>query len=95
VSPSLADLRARRGALVERARAERAELGRIIASQRPLFDMVEAGIAGVRYCLAHKHLFLVGAVAFAVVQPRRALRWAFRAVSVFQLVGKLRRTLHL
>jgi hypothetical protein len=91
VSLSLDELRSRRGALVERARAERAELGRIVDSQRPWLNAVDAGVAAVRFCLERKHLILIAAVAFAIVQPRRALRWAFRALSLFQLARRIRR----
>jgi hypothetical protein len=92
VTLSLDDLRARRGALVERARAERAELGRIVDGQRPWLSLVDTGVSAVRFCLANKRFILVAAVAFAIVQPRRALRWVFRALSLFQLVRKIRRT---
>jgi hypothetical protein len=94
VSLSLADLRVRRGVLVERARAERAELAGIIASQRPWLNIADAGVTAVRFCLQNKHLILIGAATFALAQPRRALRWALRAVSLFRLVYKLRRVLH-
>jgi hypothetical protein len=94
VNLSLAELRVQRGVLLERARAERAELGRIVASQQPWLSMANTGIATVRFFLKNKHLVLVGAAGFAIAQPRRALRWAWRAVSLLQLVRKLRRALH-
>jgi hypothetical protein len=91
----MADLRARRGALVERARSERVELGRIVDAQRPWLGTVEAGLAAVRYCSRQKHLLVVAAFAFALVRPRRALRWALRGLSLYQLARKLRRKLPL
>jgi hypothetical protein len=94
VSLSLAELRVRRGVLAERARAERAELAELVASQRPWLSMADAGVTAIRFCLKNKHLILIGAATFALAQPRRALRWALRAVSLFQLVRKLRRALH-
>jgi hypothetical protein len=79
---------------LERARAERSELERIVASQRPWLGMVDTGMATIRVLLRYKHLVLIGAAGFALAQPRRALRLAWRAVSLFQLVRKLRRALH-
>ena len=93
MSLSLAELRSRRGALVERARAERAEVAGIVASQRTLLSVADSAVTAVRFCLQNKHLILVGTVAFAIVQPRRTFRWAFKAVSLYRLVRKLRRYL--
>ena len=63
MSLSLTEIQRHRGELLERARAERAEVKAVLNSQS----------------------------AFAVVQPRRALRWALRAWGLFRLVRKISR----
>jgi len=93
VTLSLSEIRARRGALAERARAERDELGRLVASQRTWLSAADAGMATVKFLWREKHLLLVAAISFAIVQPRRSLRWALRALSLYRLVRKIRRLL--
>lgn len=90
---SLSELQRRRGELVERARAERADLEGVLHSHSQVFWLVDRGVAIIRLVVANKGLLLVGAVAFAVVQPRRALRWAVRAWGLFRLVRRLSRVL--
>jgi len=92
VNLSLAEIRSHRGELVERARYERAELARLIDSQKPWVGMVDAGLLTVRYLMEQKRLLLIAALSFAIVQPRRSLRWAIRGWSLFRLVRKARRT---
>jgi hypothetical protein len=45
----------------------------------------------IRLAVANQEILLVGVLAFAVVQPRRALRWAIRAWGLFRLVSKISR----
>jgi hypothetical protein len=47
----------------------------------------------IRLVVANQELLLVGALAFAVLQPRRALRWAVRAWGLFRLVRRFSRAL--
>jgi hypothetical protein len=44
-----------------------------------------------KFLVARKGLLLVAALAFAVVQPLRALRWAARAWGLFRIVRKISR----
>lgn len=88
---SLTEIRRRRGALVERARSERASVRALLDSQRNLFGLVDVGVTTIRFLAANKGLLLVATVAFAVVQPRRSLRWAGRAWGLYRLVRRLRR----
>jgi hypothetical protein len=46
----------------------------------------------VKFLAARKGLLLVAALAVAVVQPRRALRWAVRAWDLFRLFRKISRS---
>jgi hypothetical protein len=93
VSRSLAEIRVRRGALAERARAERVELERLVESQRSWLDAADGGIATSRYLWRHKHVVAAAALAFAIVRPRRTMRWALQALSLYRLLRALRRRL--
>jgi hypothetical protein len=88
---SLGEIQRRRGELVERARAERADLEGVLHSQGAVFWLADRGVAMIRLLVANKEILLVGALAFAVVQPRRTLRWAIRAWGLFRLVSKISR----
>jgi hypothetical protein len=90
---SLPEIRARRGALAERARAERAELGRLVEGQRGWLDVADGGVATLRYLWRHKHLVLIAALSFAIVRPRRTVRWSLQALSLYRLLRALRRLL--
>jgi hypothetical protein len=88
---SLTEIQRRRGELVERARAEREAVRAVLDGQRNLFWLADRGVEIVKFLAARKGLLLVAALAFAVVQPGRALRWAFRAWGLLRLVRKLSR----
>jgi hypothetical protein len=91
VNLSLTDIQRHRGELLERARAERAEVKAVLSSQSNLFWLADRGLEVIKFCAARKGLLVIGALAFAVVQPRRALRWALNAWGLFRLVRKIRR----
>jgi hypothetical protein len=91
VNLSLAEIRSRRGALLERARSERAELGRLLASQRPWLSAVDTGLSTARFLWAQKKLLLIAGLSFAIVQPRRSIRWALRGWGLYRFVRKARR----
>jgi hypothetical protein len=93
VKLSLLEIRRRRGILVERARNERVVIGELAASQRKLLGLADAAVALGQFFAAKKHLLIVAAASFAVVQPRRALRWGLRLWDLLYLVRKLRRRL--
>jgi hypothetical protein len=91
VNLSLTDIQRHRGELLERARAERAEVKAVLSSQSNLFWLADRGLEVIKFCAARKGLLVIGALAFAVVQPRRALRWALNAWGLFRLVRKISR----
>jgi hypothetical protein len=93
MSLSLAEIHGRRGSLVERAHAERTTVRAIFDGQQNTFWWADRGIELAKFVVARKGLFLVAGIAFAVIQPRRALRFAFRAWGLFKLVRKLSRAL--
>ena len=88
---SLGEIQRRRGELVERARAERADIDAVLHIHGQVFWLADRGVAMIRLVVANKEILLVGALAFAVVQPRRALRWAIRAWGLLRLVSKISR----
>jgi len=91
VNLSLAEIRRHRGELLERARAERMEVRALLESQSNVFWLVDRGVALIKFFAARKAMLAAAAVAFAIVQPRRAFRWAFKAWSLFRLVRKISR----
>jgi hypothetical protein len=88
---SLAEIQRHRGELIERARGQRETVRTFLDSQRNTLWLADRGIALGKLIAARKGLFLVAALAFAIVQPRRALRWAFNAWSLFRLIRKVSR----
>jgi cation transport ATPase len=91
VTTSVAELRARRARLVERAQGERREIARLVDRQRGWLTLVDTGVAAGRFLVLKKRFVLVAVAAFALVQPRRTLRWAWRAFNLFRFVRKLRK----
>jgi hypothetical protein len=65
----------------------------LIDDQRELLGLVDTGAAMARFCARNKHLLLVSAVSFAVVRPRRALRWGLRIWDIFRIARRAGRTL--
>ncbi|MGA7743499.1 MAG: hypothetical protein ABSF35_08525 [Polyangia bacterium] len=89
---SLTEIQRRRAELVERARAERATVRAVLDGHSNLFWLADRGVEVVKFLAARKGLLLVAALAVAVVQPRRALRWAVRAWDLFRLFRKISRS---
>ena len=88
---SLTEIRRRRGELVERAGSERGSVRKLLDSQRNLFGWVDTSVTAIKFLEANKGLLMLGAFALVVVQPRRSLRWAGRAWSLYRFVRKVRR----
>jgi hypothetical protein len=88
---SLSEIQRRRGELLERARAERVAVRGLLDGHRQVFWLADRGVAMIRLLVANKGLLLVAGLAFAVVQPRRALRWAVKAWGLFRLVRRISR----
>jgi hypothetical protein len=91
VKLSLTDIQRRRGQLLERANSERMTVQTLFSGQANLFWFADRGVELIRFCIARKGPLLIAALAFAVVQPRRALRWAVRAWGLFRLIRKISR----
>jgi hypothetical protein len=90
---SLAEVQRRRGELLERARAEREQVRATLDSQRDVLWLADRGIALGKQVLAQKGLLLLAGLAFVIVKPRRALRWAYRGWGLFRWVRRIKRVL--
>ncbi|HJX62529.1 MAG TPA: hypothetical protein VJ860_01090 [Polyangia bacterium] len=88
---SLTDIQRHRGQLLERALAERMAVQAVLGGQANFFWFADRGLEVIKFCVARKGLWLIAALAFAVVQPRRALRWAANAWGLFRLARKISR----
>jgi hypothetical protein len=88
---SLTEIQRHRGELLERARAERVEVKAVLSGQSNLLWLADRGLEVIKFCAARKILLLTAALAFAVVQPRRALRWAANAWGLYRLVRRISR----
>ena len=93
MTPSLAEIRQRRGALVERARSERVDIGELLDSQRELIHLVDAGVSWAKFLATMRCFFVVAALAFAITRPRRTLRWVMRTWQLSRFARKVRRLL--
>ena len=84
MSPRFAAIEARRARLLERAALEREELARTLQSwSRPL-SIVDRCIEAVRFVAMRPPLVAAAALAFTLLRPRSALRWARRAWGMWQ-----------
>jgi hypothetical protein len=90
---TLAEVQRRRGELLERARAEREQVRATLDSQRDVLWLADRVIALGRQVLAQKGLLLLAGLAFVIVKPRRALRWAYRGWRMFRWVRRIKRVL--
>ncbi len=76
----LAQVRSRRERLLARSAAERAELAAVLAPLAGPLAIADRGIAAVQSIRAHPGLVASVAAVVVVVSPRRAFRWARRAL---------------
>ena len=88
---SLTEIQRHRGELLERAHAERMTVQALFSGQPNLFWFADRAVEVIRFCAARKGPLLIAALAFAVVQPRRALRWAVRAWGLLRLIRRISR----
>jgi hypothetical protein len=80
----IAQIHARRERLIARAAAQRDELALRLAPLRPSLAVADRGIIIVQYVRAHPGVVAIAAAVFVVLSPRRALRWARRAFTVWR-----------
>ena len=80
----LAQIYARRERLVAKAAAQRDEVALLLTPWAAPLALADKGVAAATYVRAHPGLVLAAAAALAVLSPKRALRWARRAYTVWR-----------
>ena len=80
MSRPLAEIRARRELLLAKSAVQRDALALLVQRWRAPFDLADGGLRVVRYAREHPGAVLLAVAAFAALSPKRAFRWARRAV---------------
>lgn len=86
VEQRLAELSRRRAELVARSASQRADLGDICQAWRQPMAIADQGVAVWRFFRGHPSLLVGLGVAFAVVRPRRAVKWLGRGWALWRLL---------
>lgn len=90
----LVQVRARRQRLILQAAAQRESLAEEVEGFAPAIARVDRGMALARSLRTrHAVLALTGA-ALALAKPARAVRWAWRAASLWRGFGPIKTWLH-
>lgn len=75
---------AKRARLIERAASERAQLAQALQSWAQPLGLVDRCIAAIRFVIAQPPLVAGAALVLVLLRPRRAFRWARRALAIWQ-----------
>jgi len=75
---------AKRAHLIERAASERAQLAQALQSWAQPLSLVDRCIAAIRFVIARPPLVAGAALVLVLLRPRRAFRWARRALAIWQ-----------
>jgi len=84
VSQRLAAIEAKRARLLERAARERGDMAQALQSWSQPLALVDRCIRAVRYVIARPPLVAAAVFVFALLRPRRAFKWARRALGLWQ-----------
>lgn len=79
-----AAIEAKRARLVERAAREREDLAQTLQSWSQALGFIDRCLAVVRFVIARPPLVAGVLFVFALLRPRRALKWARRAWGLWQ-----------
>jgi hypothetical protein len=80
VNRRLAEIRARRELLLARSAVQRDALALLVQRWRAPLDLADRGFRVVQYAREHPGAVLLAVAALAALSPKRAFRWARRAV---------------
>jgi hypothetical protein len=80
----LAEIRARRERLLARSAAQREELALLARAWRGPLEITGRGVAAVRYVREHPGALVLAAAVLVALSPKRAFRWARRAVLLWR-----------
>ena len=75
---------AKRARLIERAAREREDVAQTLQSLSQPLDFIDRCIGALRYLIARPPVIAGAMLVFALLRPRRALKWAQRAWGVWQ-----------
>ena len=76
----LAEIRARRELLLARSAVQRDALALLAERWRAPLELADRGIRTVRYAREHPGALLLAVAALVALSPKRAFRWARRAI---------------
>jgi YqjK-like protein len=96
VNRRLAQNHARRERLLGRSAVQRDELAALLTPLRGPLALADRAVAAARWARAHPEAVGLAAAILVVLSPRRALRWASRAFTVwrgYRLASRMLRTL--
>ena len=77
-------IEAKRARLLERAAREREDMARTLQSWSQPLAFVDLCLGALRYFFSSPPLVAGAVLAFALLRPRRALKWAQRAWGLWQ-----------
>ena len=80
----LVQIRVRRERLLARAAAQRDEVALLVGRLRGPLAIADRGVVAVQYVREHPGAVLLAVAALVVLSPRRAFRWARRALLVWR-----------
>ncbi len=92
----LAQIHARRERLLARSALQRDELAALLAPLRGPLALADRAVAAAQWVRANPAAVALAAVILVVLSPRRALRWASRAFTVwrgYRLASRMLRAL--
>jgi len=87
VSSRLAEVRARRELLLARSAVQRDTLALLVERWRAPLEVADRGVRVLRYAREHPGALLLAVAALAALSPKRAFRWARRALLVWRGYG--------
>lgn len=76
----LVEIRARRELLLARSAVQRDALALLVQRWHAPLDLADRGFRVVRYAREHPGAVLLAVAALAALSPKRAFRWARRAI---------------
>lgn len=80
----LAAIEAKRARLIKRAARERAGVAQTLQSWAQPLGFADLCVGAVRYVISRPPLVAGAMLVFALLRPRRALKWARRAWGIWQ-----------
>jgi len=84
VSARLAAIEAKRARLLERAAREREDVAQTLQSWSHPLGFIDRCLGALRYVISRPPLVAGAMLVFALVRPLRTLKWAQRALGLWQ-----------